>query len=81
MATYFGAIADRTDGKNYRGMLLANQLTWGLTSFVGLYALFGGDAQLYLFWKAAEAGIFGAIALNWLGLSYAQYERAVEDTT
>ena len=43
MFTYIKTVVDRVDGTNYKGMLVANQLTWGLTSFVGLYALFGDE--------------------------------------
>ena len=40
LGIYFGVIHKTSDGANYRWMLGANQLTWGLTSFLGLYALF-----------------------------------------
>jgi len=50
-------------------------LTWGLTSFLGFYALFGGSTALILFWAATQLGMFGNLVLNWLGMAWAQYER------
>lgn len=60
MGVYFGLIHDKDFGASVRGMLLANQLTWGLTSILGLYALFSDSSQaLDMFSFAVFFGMFG----------------------
>jgi hypothetical protein len=60
MGVYFGLIHDKDFGASVRGMLLANQLTWGLTSILGLYALFSDSSQaLDMFSFAVLLGMFG----------------------
>ena len=76
MGVYFGLIHDKDWGASVRGMLLANQLTWGLTSILGLNALFSDSFQaLDIFSFAVSLGMFGQLTLNWLGTVYGQYVR------
>lgn len=43
--------------------------------------MFGGDSALDYFWFASQMGLIGMIVLNWLGISWAQYQREVNDAT
>ena len=74
-------IVDRIDGTNYKGMLIATQLTWGMTSFSGMWAYFGGANSLDLFWSLSQMGFMGTLLFNWLGLFWAQYKRETESET
>ena len=40
LTVYLKSIKDKTDGTNYKGMLYATELTWGMTSMSGLFAYF-----------------------------------------
>ena len=48
---------------------------------MGLYALFGDERALDIFFSSVELGLFSTITLNWLGMAYAQYERSVDGVT
>ena len=80
-AIYTKSIKDKTDGTNYKGMLFANQLTWAMTGFTGIWATMGGDTALNWFWLLSQLGFFGTIVFNWLGLFWAQYQREVSGVT
>ena len=81
VAVYTMNIHDRVDGTNYKGMLIATQLTWGMTSFSGMWAYFGGANSLDLFWNLSQMGFMGTLLFNWLGLFWAQYKRETESET
>jgi hypothetical protein len=60
MGVYFGLFHEKDFGASVRGMLLANQLTWGLTSILGLNYLFIGSSQaLDMFSFVVLLGMFG----------------------
>ena len=81
LAAYTESIMAKTGGTNYKGMLIALQLTWGMTSFSGVWATFGGESALNYFWGLSQLGFLGTIFFNWLGLIWAQYKREEEGVT
>ena len=75
----FTQLYNRDHTKDYIGMLVANQLTWGSTSFTGLWAMFSRSTYaLTWFWDMMIFGFFSTLVINWVGMFWAQYSRVKE---
>ena len=65
---------------DFKGMLFANQWTWAMTGFSGIWAANSKSSFAYdWFWRLMEMGFLGTVVFNWIGLFYAQYKRETED--